>query len=79
MTRTVARPNLSRRPRSYWRVLRVLRRVMQNGGMSPFDDHGERRPSRFKGIIGRALEIMAHRRKRRGRAPLPRSLRRWRR
>lgn len=70
---------LQRRRASYWRILRTMRRVMQHAGLPPRDERGERRPATYPGIIGRTRAIMAHRRQRKGRAPLPRSLRRWRR
>ena len=68
---------LRKRKKSYWKVLRILRRMMAHGGIPPFNERGNRQPGTFLGCIGRVKEIMAHRRKRRGRAPLPASLRRW--
>lgn len=63
------------RSRAYHNVRRILRRMRHHGGGTPpRDERGNRRPATFLGMIGRVLELRAHRRKP-GRGPLPRSLR----
>lgn len=63
------------RSRAAWNVRRLIRRMRHDGGGTPpRDERGNRRPCTFVGMIGRVLQIRAHRRKL-GRRPLSRSLR----
>lgn len=63
------------RSRASRNVRRILRRMRHHGGGTPpRDEKGNRRPATFLGMIGRVLELRAHRRKP-GRRTLPRSLR----
>lgn len=73
MTPTL-RHRLKPRSRAAWNVRRIIRRMARIGATPPRDARGNRRPGTFRGIIGRVLQIRAHRRKA-GRRPLPRSLR----
>ena len=68
------RHRLKPRSRAAWNVRRIIRRMRRDGALPPRDDRRNRRPGTFIGIIGRVLQIRAHRRKV-GRRPLSRSLR----
>lgn len=73
MTPTL-RHRLKPRSRAAWNVRRIMRRAQRIGAIPPRDARGNRRPGTFIGIIGRVLQIRAHRRKV-GRRPLSRALR----
>lgn len=50
-------------PPTYWRILRVLRRMAHVGRTPPQDERGNRRPAHFGGMVGRCLQMMARRRR----------------